>query len=74
MDVGDPSNLERIEWLYREEGRELRADVTALSVETGGTFGERLRTEYSYSAIESFTFARVKKKSSASPVTSGQRS
>jgi threonine synthase len=32
MDVGDPSNLERIVWLYREDLDRLRRDVDAASV------------------------------------------
>src|SRR5690606_22812800 len=32
MDVGDPSNLERIRWLYRNEENRLRRDVTGISV------------------------------------------
>ncbi len=32
MDVGDPSNLERIRWLYRDDPGRLRADVTGFSV------------------------------------------
>jgi threonine synthase len=33
MDVGDPSNLERIRWLYREDLRRLGEDVTAVSLD-----------------------------------------
>ncbi len=32
MDVGDPSNLERIRWLYRDDPARLRRDVTGVSV------------------------------------------
>ncbi|MCH2460619.1 MAG: threonine synthase [Gemmatimonadetes bacterium] len=32
MDVGDPSNLERIRWLYRNDYERLRRDVTGISV------------------------------------------
>ncbi|MEX2466220.1 MAG: threonine synthase, partial [Gemmatimonadota bacterium] len=32
MDVGDPSNLERIQWLYRDDAEQLRRDVSASSV------------------------------------------
>ena len=32
MDVGDPSNLERIRWLYEDDAAALRADVRAVSV------------------------------------------
>lgn len=32
MDVGDPSNLERIQWLYRDEPDQLRRDVRGASV------------------------------------------
>jgi threonine synthase len=32
MDVGDPSNLERVRWLYRDDPSRLRRDVTGLSV------------------------------------------
>jgi threonine synthase len=32
MDVGDPSNLERVRWLYREDPSRLRRDVTGVSV------------------------------------------
>lgn len=32
MDVGDPSNLERIRWLYRDDPERLRADVVAFSI------------------------------------------
>jgi len=32
MDVGDPSNLERIRWLYRDDYERLRRDVTGFSV------------------------------------------
>jgi threonine synthase len=32
MDVGDPSNLERIRWLYRDAPEQLRADVAGASV------------------------------------------
>jgi threonine synthase len=32
MDVGDPSNLERIRWLYRDDPAALRRDVSAVSV------------------------------------------
>lgn len=32
MDVGDPSNLERIRWLYRDQPSNLRKDVTGFSV------------------------------------------
>jgi threonine synthase len=32
MDVGDPSNLERIRWLYRDDPARLRRDVAGFSV------------------------------------------
>jgi threonine synthase len=32
MDVGDPSNLERVRWLYREDPSRLQRDVTGVSV------------------------------------------
>jgi threonine synthase len=32
MDVGDPSNLERIRWLYRDDYERLRQDVNGVSV------------------------------------------
>jgi len=32
MDVGDPSNLERVRWLYRDDPSRLRRDVTGVSV------------------------------------------
>jgi threonine synthase len=32
MDVGDPSNLERIRWLYRDDMEALRRDVRTISV------------------------------------------
>jgi threonine synthase len=32
MDVGDPSNLERIRWLYREDPTAVGRDVTGVSV------------------------------------------
>jgi threonine synthase len=32
MDVGDPSNFERIRWLYRDDRAGLRRDVTGISV------------------------------------------
>ncbi|MSR20535.1 MAG: threonine synthase [Gemmatimonadetes bacterium] len=32
MDVGDPSNLERIRWLYRDDPARLQRDVTGVSV------------------------------------------
>jgi threonine synthase len=32
MDVGDPSNLERIRWLYRDDSTAIARDVTAVSV------------------------------------------
>jgi threonine synthase len=32
MDVGDPSNLERVRWLYREDPSVLARDVSAVSV------------------------------------------
>ena len=43
MDVGDPSNLERIRWLYRDDPARLRRDVTGVSVsdeETASCIGE----------------------------------
>jgi len=33
MDVGDPSNLERIRWLYGDDVEALRADVTGVAVD-----------------------------------------
>jgi threonine synthase len=32
MDVGDPSNLERIRWLYRDDPERLRRDVVGFSI------------------------------------------
>ena len=32
MDVGDPSNLERVRWLYRDDPTRLRKDVSAISI------------------------------------------
>ncbi|MGE0158393.1 MAG: threonine synthase [Gemmatimonadales bacterium] len=32
MDVGDPSNLERVRWLYRDDPSRLRHDVTGVSI------------------------------------------
>ena len=32
MDVGDPSNLERVQWLYRDDPTRLHKDVTAVSI------------------------------------------
>jgi threonine synthase len=43
MDVGDPSNLERIRWLYREDPARLGRDIQAVAVsdhETGRTIRE----------------------------------
>jgi threonine synthase len=43
MDVGDPSNFERIRWLYRDDPDGLRRDVTGVSVtdaETSDTIAE----------------------------------
>ncbi|MGD8601673.1 MAG: threonine synthase [Gemmatimonadota bacterium] len=37
MDVGDPSNLERIRWLYPEDLSELRHDVVGVSVSDADT-------------------------------------
>ena len=37
MDVGDPSNLERIRWLYRDHPQRLREDVVALSISDAET-------------------------------------
>lgn len=37
MDVGDPSNLERIRWLYGDDVVRLRRDVHALSVDDDAT-------------------------------------
>lgn len=37
MDVGDPSNLERIRWLYRDDVAALRRDVTGVSVDDAQT-------------------------------------
>jgi threonine synthase len=37
MDVGDPSNLERIRWLYGDDGERLRSDVRAISVDDDET-------------------------------------
>lgn len=37
MDVGDPSNLERIRWLYRDDPEALGRDVTAVSVSDAET-------------------------------------
>jgi threonine synthase len=37
MDVGDPSNLERIRWLYGDDVARLRADVRAESVDDDAT-------------------------------------
>lgn len=37
MDVGDPSNLERIRWLYRDDVDALRRDVRAVSIDDAGT-------------------------------------
>jgi threonine synthase len=37
MDVGDPSNLERIRWLYGDDAARLRQDVRAWSVDDGAT-------------------------------------
>ena len=39
MDVGDPSNLERIRWLYPEDLSQLRHDVTSVSVSDEDTSG-----------------------------------
>ncbi len=39
MDVGDPSNLERIQWLYRDDPAQLRDDVTGASVSDDETRG-----------------------------------
>ena len=50
MDVGDPSNLERIRWLYRDDPARLRRDVTGVSVtdaETSACIAEvHARTGY----------------------------
>jgi threonine synthase len=35
MDVGAPSNFERLRWLYRDDDAALRADFTARSVDDG---------------------------------------
>jgi threonine synthase len=43
MDVGDPSNLERVRWLYRDDPARLRRHVTGVSVtdeETAACIGE----------------------------------
>jgi threonine synthase len=43
MDVGDPSNIERIRWLYRDEPDRLRREVTGVSVtdaETSATIAD----------------------------------
>ena len=43
MDVGDPSNLERVRWLYRDDPARLQRDVTGVSVtdeETRGCIAE----------------------------------
>ncbi|MEQ1856639.1 MAG: threonine synthase [Longimicrobiales bacterium] len=43
MDVGDPSNIERIRWLYRDDPARLRREVTGLSVtdaETAATIAD----------------------------------
>jgi threonine synthase len=43
MDVGDPSNLERVRWLYRDDPSRLRSYVTGVSVtdeETSACIGE----------------------------------
>ena len=32
MDVGDPSNLERVRWLYRDDPSRIQRDVTGVSV------------------------------------------
>jgi len=37
MDVGDPSNLERIRWLYGDDVAALRQDVTSVSVDDAET-------------------------------------
>jgi len=38
MDVGDPSNLERIRWLYGDDVERLRSDVHAVSVDDEETW------------------------------------
>jgi threonine synthase len=43
MDVGNPSNIERVRWLYRDDPARLRGHVTAVSVtdaETAACIGE----------------------------------
>lgn len=43
MDVGDPSNIERIRWLYRDDPARLRREVSGVSVtdaETSATIAE----------------------------------
>jgi len=50
MDVGDPSNIERIRWLYRDDPDRIRRDVTGVSVtdaETSATIADvYVRTGY----------------------------
>jgi threonine synthase len=50
MDVGDPSNLERIRWLYPDDLSGLRRDVTSISVSDADTRGciERVYTRTGY--------------------------
>ncbi|MDZ7778369.1 MAG: threonine synthase [Gemmatimonadota bacterium] len=45
MDVGDPSNLERIQWLYRNDPEQMRRDVRANSV-TDETTARTIATVY----------------------------